>query len=347
VYAAAQGVELLQVERGWQVRSLAKGLDTSMPLQGGDVVVKVGGRDTATLGPLSICYLLSEAAIRSLPVTVRRQSREVELRLPGAGAGDGGPTLAEFLQRYGIGAQIVSRKDPPRSFINETLPGGPAAKAGLQKGDELIAIDGQQVSALPLAETVQLLVTQQPGTVHLRIRREGRELDVEVQRVPTSQLYGSPRPPLEQMPLPRRGDRAPAFELPDLTGKTHSLDEFRGRWVLLNFWGTWCAPCREEIAYVMNWVKEFGAKLVVLGLDVNDKREELQAFLRELALPYEVLIAGDLHDPVPAAYYVYGVPTNVIVGPDGSVLYVQVGFGPGSPLGFHLRRLIAGTDPQL
>lgn len=193
VYAAAQGVELLQVERGWQVRSLAKGLDTSMPLQGGDVVVKVGGRDTATLGPLSICYLLSEAAIRSLPVTVRRQSREVELRLPGAGAGDGGPTLAEFLQRYGIGAQIVSRKDPPGSFINEILPGGPAAKAGLQKGDELIAVDGQQVSALPLAEAVQLLVTQQPAIAHLRIRREGRVLDVEVQRVPTSQLYGSPR----------------------------------------------------------------------------------------------------------------------------------------------------------
>lgn len=84
---------------------------------------------------------------------------------------------------------------------------------------------------------------------------------------------------------------------------------------------------------------DYSARLVVLGLDVDDKREDLERFIATNKVPYRVLIAGKSDDPVGKSYNVRGIPVTVIVSPDGKVKYVEKGFSSASPLEDYVRKL--------
>ncbi len=246
---------------------------------------------------------------------------------------------SSFLRKHGIGASLGSSREPPTGLtILSVVAGGPAEQAGLQKGDELIAVDGQEVANLPIRETIDLLVVAHAAPVRLRVRRGTLTFDVDISRVPTRRLYA----PLQSAVHRRRGQPAPVFSLPDSQGDMVSLEQFRGPWVLLNFWATWCGPCRLEIPLLKKWATDFAGKLVVLGLNVEDNADALQDFLSDTPLPYRVLIAGQFQDKVSQAYNVRSIPLNVIVAPDGTVAYLEVGFLPLSPLESYLQSHLAG-----
>lgn len=115
------------------------------------------------------------------------------------------------------------------------------------------------------------------------------------------------------------GEVAPASPLPRLDGSGNgSLADYRGRWVLVNFWASWCVPCREEAPALEEFQRRHGsARFTVLGIDSRDLSGDGRAFVRRFGLTYPQLRDGDgatAHD-----FGTTGVPENYLVDPQGKV----------------------------
>lgn len=118
-----------------------------------------------------------------------------------------------------------------------------------------------------------------------------------------------------------RGKDAPDFELKDVsTGKAVKLSDYRGKAVLLNFWATWCPPCKVEIPWFVDLQKQYGPDgLAVVGVAMDDASEqEISKFAQDMGINYPVLLGTD---KVGAAYGgVEGLPTTFYIGRDGKIL---------------------------
>lgn len=111
----------------------------------------------------------------------------------------------------------------------------------------------------------------------------------------------------------------PDFTLPGLDGKKVSLKDFRGKIVFLNFWATWCLPCREEMPAMEKLYNEFRAKkFVVLAVNVKDRKQDAVNFAQELKLSYPIVF--DPEGKVGLLYGAWGLPTTYLIGPDGEGL---------------------------
>src|SRR4051795_9616802 len=119
------------------------------------------------------------------------------------------------------------------------------------------------------------------------------------------------------------GEQAPTASLPRLEGGGGgSLAEYRGRWVLVNFWASWCVPCKQEAPALERFQQQHGGeRFTVLGIDSRDLSGDGQRFVERYGLSYPQLRDGDgaaAHD-----YGTTGVPENFLVDPRGRVrLYV-------------------------
>ena len=114
------------------------------------------------------------------------------------------------------------------------------------------------------------------------------------------------------------------FTLPDLDGKQVSLSDFRGKWVIVNYWATWCPPCLEEIPGLVDLYDNNRDKLVVLGIDHEEVNDEyLREFVESHLISYPVLRM----EPVPVTPLgpVLGLPTTYIISPQGEALARQEG----------------------
>jgi peroxiredoxin len=132
-------------------------------------------------------------------------------------------------------------------------------------------------------------------------------------------LYANHR--LRMNPAPGRSDRslAPDFQLQTIDGAALRLSEYRGKAVLLNFWATWCSPCREEIPWFIDFQKEYGPLgLQVVGISVdNGDPKEVTDFIRKFGVNYPVLVGND---QVAAEYGgVEGLPTTIYIGRNGRI----------------------------
>ncbi len=114
------------------------------------------------------------------------------------------------------------------------------------------------------------------------------------------------------------------FTLPDLDGKQVSLSDFRGKWVIVNYWATWCPPCLEEIPGLVDLHDNNRDKLVVLGIDHEEVNDEyLREFVESHMISYPILRM----DPVPVTPLgpVLGLPTTYIISPQGEAVARQEG----------------------
>lgn len=131
---------------------------------------------------------------------------------------------------------------------------------------------------------------------------------------------------LSYMRTPDLPDQAPSWKLKTLEGEMVSLKDFRGKTVVLNFWATWCGPCKAEIPTFSEFAEE-NPNIPVLGIAVNSSYRDLQRMSKQLNMKYPILIADA---QVQKNYKVRDLPTTVIVGPEGNIKDVHIGmmFGP-------------------
>lgn len=124
--------------------------------------------------------------------------------------------------------------------------------------------------------------------------------------------------------IAREGEPAPDFVLRGLDNRQVRLSDFRGKPVLINFWATWCTPCKAEMPMFVRAYEENRSRgLEVLALDVQEKPEAVEAFLKQLPVPFTVLL--DDHGQVATLYRVRGLPTSYFVTADGTVAKMKRG----------------------
>jgi len=116
------------------------------------------------------------------------------------------------------------------------------------------------------------------------------------------------------------------FTLNDYTGKPVNLASLKGKVILLDFWATWCAPCKIEIpGFVELQTKYKGKGLVVVGLSVDDTVEQLKPFVTQFKMNYPVLV-GLGNDAIQEAYGpIWGLPTTFLIGRDGKICKKHMG----------------------
>lgn len=121
------------------------------------------------------------------------------------------------------------------------------------------------------------------------------------------------------------GGPAPAFSLPDLVDppRTLSLAGLRGRPVLVNFWASWCVPCRKEMPAIEAVAREMGTSVSFIGVDTNDTKSSASSFSAQTGVTYP--LGFDPSAKVASSYGVYGLPTTFFVSRDGRLLGRQVG----------------------
>lgn len=117
---------------------------------------------------------------------------------------------------------------------------------------------------------------------------------------------------------------APAFELPDLLkpGEMVRSTDFKGRWLIVNFWATWCPPCYQEHPVLVDIARE--GKVGILGVNYKDEDDKARQWLAELGNPY-VAIAVDRMASAAIDYGVYKAPESFLVNPEGVIVHKVVG----------------------
>ena len=120
------------------------------------------------------------------------------------------------------------------------------------------------------------------------------------------------------------------FKLKDLSGKEVALASFKdsGKVVLLNFWATWCGPCKAEIPGFVKLQEKYKDKLVILGYSVDDSAEQAKKFVDEYKMNYPILLGEGREDVQDAYGPIWGIPASFIISKDGKVCRRHMGIAP-------------------
>ncbi len=123
----------------------------------------------------------------------------------------------------------------------------------------------------------------------------------------------------------KEGDAAPDFALTDPDGKTYKLADFKGKVVLLDFWATWCGPCKAAMPSIQKLHEKFKDKAVVVAGVNTWERGDAPGYMKGKNFTYLCLLKGD---DLAKAYGISGIPTLVVIGKDGKIVKEHVGFDP-------------------
>lgn len=141
-----------------------------------------------------------------------------------------------------------------------------------------------------------------------------REREVEYERLYPSLGIQRVDPPEE----------AEDFTLKTLKGETVSLKDYRGRLIFLNFWATWCGPCRAEMPSMQRLWEEFKEEdFVILAINIQEESKLVSSFMNERGLSFPVLL--DEKGKVARTYGIRGIPTTFFLNPEGEIIGKAVG----------------------
>jgi thiol-disulfide isomerase/thioredoxin len=205
-------------------------------------------------------------------------------------------------------------------------PGSAAAAAGILPLDTVIVVGDRNVVDLRPLQPEQIL--------GLFRGAEEREIRLVVGR--GAGTFGVALPPAPLRPPgpdtaaapPLPGAPAPEFTGRDLQGREVSLAGMRGRPVLIDFWASWCAPCRATGITVRRLAQEHAGRLAVVGVSLDTDRMAFEAWVRNHHLPGHQILAGGWSGPIVRLYGVQasGIPFAVLVDPEGRVVRATASF---------------------
>jgi len=119
-------------------------------------------------------------------------------------------------------------------------------------------------------------------------------------------------------------NQAPNFSFKDVDGQRHQFSEYRGKWVIVNYWATYCGPCVAELPALNSVAKRFKDKVVVLGMEAGETpASELKQFAEQRNLAYPIVPTQD--STMFALGLIYGVPTTYIINPQGRIVDTHMG----------------------
>lgn len=155
--------------------------------------------------------------------------------------------------------------------------------------------------------------------------------------------------PQAEVPAPKpvvtaalEGQQAPALSLPDLEGKPRTLKDWPGKWLLVNFWATWCAPCMHEIpAFIATQSKYQEAGLQVLGVAMDDP-DAVRVLMKEKGFNYPSLVGDEQVQDIMEQFgnTLGALPYTVLIAPDGVIRYIELGGVDGPKLDLLMQRFL-------
>ena len=114
-------------------------------------------------------------------------------------------------------------------------------------------------------------------------------------------------------------EKAPNFSFKDLQGKSHRLSDYKGKWVLVNYWANYCPSCRDEIPDILRFANDNKEKIIVLGMDAGGSdANEIVAFRRELGINYPLI---PMQESTMLSFgLIMGIPTSFVINPKGEIV---------------------------
>lgn len=118
--------------------------------------------------------------------------------------------------------------------------------------------------------------------------------------------------------------QVPDFSFKDVNGKQHRFSQYKGKWVIVNYWSTYCGPCISELPALKRIAAQYRGKVEVLGMDAGETpAHQLKQFMRQRGINYTVVPTQD--SSMFALGLIYGVPTTFIVSPQGQIVDTHMG----------------------
>jgi len=157
----------------------------------------------------------------------------------------------------------------------------------------------------------RVAIAELAGLISVRPAPSGRETEpVDLGRLPLAPILGS-------------GRRAPAFEVKTLDGETFRLADCRGKVVFIDFWATWCGPCRVEIPHLKAVFDAFGKdpRFVMIGLSLDQTIDPVKSYIATAGIGWkQAVIPTNEENSVAAAYAVRAIPSTFLIGPRGEII---------------------------
>jgi peroxiredoxin len=116
---------------------------------------------------------------------------------------------------------------------------------------------------------------------------------------------------------------AAQFQLPDLDGNIHRLQDYRGKPVIINFWASWCPPCRKELPSMNRAWKKIKGEVAMIAINVGEDEETIKRFMQDYPIDFQVLLDKNVSSM--QMWPINGLPTTFVVSPDGNIYYQAVG----------------------
>lgn len=131
---------------------------------------------------------------------------------------------------------------------------------------------------------------------------------------------------LEKISTVTFGKQAPQFSLPDLKGNTVQLSDYKGKYLFLHFWASWCSPCREENIYLLNaYQDKNNENLFFLGISVDDNKKDLEKAIQNDKITWQQLATfKGFNQPIMHDFGIRGVPRNFLIDPNGKIIAMDL-----------------------